>query len=269
MNRLALLPLFIVLVMAPTIQPQTAFDNRRWGPPTQISGASTAKQPFSNELAFPNASSGGPPTYAFNGAYANYNITVSGFAIHGFTYTTTVGYVVNALDLDAMTFSVLYNYGGEFTSFSSTVTASFDAPLPLPAVTSHDLSMLNQGNLPVDMVAPPNLVVEPPISTVTPNLTISVPAGRFIVDEIMFANGDKEWVAANSGLVVQETGSFPGSPLPTGIYGTMKLVSTNIPAGGFDSNYLLYAANGVALVAVLLGIVLSTRMGNRKQLDSR
>lgn len=265
MNKAVLPSMFTLLLMSPALLPLTTLDFRGGNIATLTPGALTSAHSFSTGPAASAILSKEPPLYAFNGAYANYNITVSGFAIHGYRYSTFVGYVVNGLDLNSRTFSVLYNYGGEFSSFSSAVTASFDSPSPLPAVSSPDLVLLNRGDFPVDMVIPPGLAGNPPVSTVTPNITISVPAGRFTVDEIAFANGNKEWVAVDSGLVMKETGSFPGSPLPVGIYGTMELVSTNIPAGGPAPNYSLYIANGVALALVLLVIVLASRMLDRRQ----
>lgn len=210
-----------------------------------------------------SASLSGAPPYAFDGAYARYNITVSGLLVHGYVYSTFVGYLVDSLDPSSGTFSVESNYGGEFSFLSSTVTASFDTPSPLPAVNAHDLGELNHGEVPVDMITPPNTAAYPPIAGVKSNMTVSVPAGTFIVDEVSLANDSTEWVAVHTGLIIRQTGAFSTSYLPAGLYGTLVLDSTNIPAGSQPPDYQLYVANATLVTLIALGIILGWRAGSR------
>ncbi len=210
-----------------------------------------------------------PPRFAFDGAYADYNVIVSGFAIHGFVYRTSVGYLVNSLDASSGTFSVETNYGGEFSYLSTTVTASFESPFPLPAVNVSDLSSLNEGEVPDDMIAPPNMTSDPLPIAVKPNVTVTLPAGIFVVDELSLANGSQEWVATQSGLVVRQTGAFSASSWPDGVYGTMVLASTNIRAGGQPFDYGLLGANATLVVMVAIAVVVAWRAGRRNPAAER
>jgi len=234
--------------------------------------AGTTSQPTASHSAAPvsDVSSaleqvplGGAPQFAFNGAYAFYNVTVSGFAIHGYVYKTSVGYLVNAVDASDGTFSVETNYGGEFAYLSATVTATFEAPFPMPVVGSRDLLYLNGGEVPVDMIAPPNMTSYPAVMEVRPNVTVTIPAGTFLVDELSLANGSEEWVAVYSGLIVRETGAFTTTAWPDGVYGTMTLSNTNIAKSGAPQDYGLYAANAATLILVASAVTLVWRSNRR------
>ena len=226
--------------------------------------AATIRPPSSFSIDAQN-----PPSYAFPGAYANYNVTVSGFLVHGFAYSTSADYAVSGVDSSSRALTVQYNFGGELAYLSSATVASFDAPAPLPAVSASDLTALDHGNLPADMIVPTNTTEDPPSATLITNTTVLVPAGTFTVDQITLANGNSEWVAVNSGLIVRENGLLPGPLLPAGLHPRMVLTGTNIPGGGVPGYKLLYIANAVTLVVVASVVALVLLRGRVRKRPGR
>jgi hypothetical protein len=193
------------------------------------------------------SSSSSEPVWAFKGAYATYQISLSyqggsigGISVPSGSITSTVNYTIAGLNTQSQTFEFSATYSGYFAALSSSnLQASFLNPLPFPVVSSADLSALNSGKTPADLST---------VSVAT-GVSVEVPAGTFNTDEVSLSTGGTIWVDSSSGLIVQATGSFLGYP-PGSNGATIELESTNIPTSGSGSTLWLYAAVIVAVIIV-------------------
>ena len=213
--------------------------------PTQSSASNLPQtNPTTNSNPSPSSKNSPQtkPPFAFNGAYANYQIT---YSIAGNSASIPVSYVINNVDDSSQTFTFAQNFGSYLSVLSlSSVTGNFYNPSPFPVVATQDLNMLNQGNIPQDMQG----------ATVVKDVSISVPAGTFTTDEITLY-GSTRWIDENSGLIVQQSGSFLGAVAPSLLSGSMQLEKTNIPTSGSPFGNMLYliiipivAAGGIFFV---------------------
>ncbi len=88
------------------------------------------------------------PLWAFNGAYADYNMELS---YNGVPLSIPVDFNISNVNDNAGTFYVYTSYGGSLTYLSYGTTATFSSPSPFPAISQSDLSYLNSGVTPPDM----------------------------------------------------------------------------------------------------------------------
>jgi len=190
------------------------------------------------------------PLYAFNGAYAVYNIT---FVYNSTSIAGTVSFNITNVDVATQTFNVSTSYSGFTGSLSalntytpSTASATFNNPSPFLAVNQSDLQMLNKGQTPPDMAG----------GTVTTGVSLSVPAGTFKTDEVAIS-GNTSWIQASSGLLIKETGSFQGFSSVT-----LVLQSTNILR-----SVLLGIVIIVAIIVVVVAVIFL--MFRRRKLKKR
>ena len=199
------------------------------------------------------------PGYAFNGAYATYQISYAysgfnygGITVNGGSLNGGVTFKVSNVEAAAQTINVTTSYSGylaELNMVTDNVSASFSDPSPFPAESQSDLQMLNQGQVPPDMVG----------ATVKTGVSVSVPAGSFKTDEITNTNADTVcWVETSSGLIVKQTGAF--FDLPSG---TMELQSTNIATA---KSFPFIIVIAIVVAAILIAGVASLLVLRRRKL---
>ncbi len=176
---------------------------------------------------------------AFNGAYANYQVSYSMAGVNvnaqlnyqvtdvddsarSFTYTTTVS-GANGVDLSGL------NLG------SGTQTGTYSSPGAFPIMSTSMLDELKSESS----------------STQT---TVTVPAGTFQVIQST-QSGATAWVDVNSGLIVKITGTISGITLD------IQLQSTNISTTGssFPTMLVIIIAVVVVVVVVVLAVLLLRR----------
>ena len=133
------------------------------------------------------------PLWAFNGAYADYNMELS---YNGVPLSIPVDFNISNVNDNAGTFYVYTSYGGSLTYLSYGTTSTFSSPSPFPAISQSDLSYLNSGVTPPDMQG----------AQVKTGISVSVPAGTFNTIEIS-QNGLTLYVDPTSGLLVKAVGN--------------------------------------------------------------
>jgi LPXTG-motif cell wall-anchored protein len=151
-----------------------------------------------------------------------------------------VNFNISAVDGTSQSFQVSVNYGGAYSSLSSTSAGSFSSPSPFPAVSQSDLAFLNKGEAPPDFAG----------ATVTTGQSVSLPAGTFTTDEISLQGGGTMWVDSKSGLIIKSegvTGLLGNLPAFTGT--TFELQKTNIATSSSSNNLFLTI---IAIVAILV-----------------
>ncbi|MCL4447555.1 MAG: hypothetical protein M1556_04595 [Candidatus Thermoplasmatota archaeon] len=185
-----------------------------------------------------NDQSPSSPTYAFDGAYANYDMS---FTYAGYTESIPIDFSVTNVNTANQSFTINETYGGSYSMLSGIYQATFANPAPFPAVSSSDLKTLDQGNIPPDYSG----------GTVLTHQSINVPAGTFTTDEITY-NGVTMWVDSTTGLLVKESGaSF------SFFTGDLELQSTNVKGTNSSTLSLLYIIIPIVVVVVIvLAVVL-------------
>jgi len=182
---------------------------------------------------------GSAPSYVFKGAYAVYESNYSVYNISG-----NVVFQITSVNVSAGTFKVFVSFTGDLSLMEQphSYTANFSTLYPLPAVNSSSLEMLNVGKVPSIFSG----------SSVSPNVDVEVPAGRFEADEVYFAAANTTvWVDRGNGLILKEIEGSAENPLAT-----FELEKTNMIQNGsiFTSPYF-YLVVGLAAVAVVLVVV--------------
>ncbi|WP_449462118.1 hypothetical protein PQ610_06310 [Tardisphaera miroshnichenkoae] len=192
------------------------------------------------------------PAYAFDGAYAVYQMsfTLSGLTGSS-TYSGQVRYQISNVNAEQQTFLISVTFYGNLSEFyqnGTSTTATFSNPTGFPALNSSYIGILNAGKLPPD--TPSNV-------TDTTGVVMTVPAGKFVTDEVNFGEGNVEWFDQKTGMLVKEVGYLgPEEPL------SFELVSTNVVAHAPSYTPYEYLAGVIAVAAVIT--VLVAWVGSRK-----
>ena len=185
---------------------------------------------------------GPTPVYAFDGAWAAYRVkggTSDRFAV-----------VVDDVDVTARSFRVTVQLGRVPSPFlTSQTNETFDRHPSLEALAPSELAQLEQNLLPSSLSMP--------LARFTHRQTVSVPAGRFVTEEVS-QGGLSLWFDRRSGLLVKSISDrafptlmarFVGSA-PTSGRAEVELVATNIPLERASSrSWSSWAAGGAVLVA--------------------
>jgi hypothetical protein len=163
---------------------------------------------------------------------------------------------VSDVDLSNRTCTVATALGGSLSIFSTTGTLNFDT-VPFWGMKPSDLDLMRLGKLPQN---PGERA-----TTVRPNITVSVPAGTFISEELVGPDGTA-WFDARSGVCIRAIGPMCGFLGDLGgLYGgntVIELTSTNIPMSRVASPSLFYgAAIGIAVIALGIITYIFTRGG--------
>ncbi len=197
------------------------------------------------------------PAYAFDGAYAVYQMS---FTLSGLTgslaYSGQVRYQISDVNAQQQTFLISVTFYGNLSEFyqnGTSTTATFSNPTGFPALNSSYIGMLNAGRL------PPNT---PSNVTDTTGVSMTVPAGKFVTDEVNFGEGNVEWFDQKTGMLVKEVGFLgPGEPL------SFELVSTNVISRAPSYTPYEYLAALVAAAAVITALV--AWIGSRRGSSTR
>ncbi|MEM4057956.1 MAG: hypothetical protein QXZ12_04400 [Thermoplasmata archaeon] len=210
-------------------------------------------------ISMPAVNSQSVPSWAFDGAYAQYSIIEH---VNNSTSNSTILYTISAVDQAAQSFNVTMQsvpYSG--TSISE--KATFNNPAPFPAENITVLTALNAGRTMPGYNA----------TTMTiKHITIKTAAGSFAADEVNYttlnlpvnfstinpddlynpnpstANNMTMWVASSSGLIIMI------------IYGnitTMTLEKTNI--GISSSSPLMYYIIIAILILITVFFIIRSR----------
>ena len=201
--------------------------------------------------------SSGTPSWAFNGAYAQFQTS---YSFNGVSISDTVKYTVSNVNVNSQSLDLTVSYGGSASSFPSyTTSSSFTNPSPL-AVSPSDLALLNVGKTPNDISG----------AQVTTGVSVNVPAGSFTTDEVKFPYSGTEWVEASSGLIVQTSGSIAAALIPGAAQSLqVQLQSTNIPTSGVSSSNVLLYAIIIIIVLVLAAVIGFLALKRRKSKRTR
>jgi hypothetical protein len=185
------------------------------------------------------------PPYAFDGAYAMYQMNVK---IGNFNFTGQVRYQVSDVNLKTGTFVVSFTYYGNVSDFlgyyyvnGTNTTSTFSNLAGFPALNSTTLAELNAGHLLAGTAA--NV-------TDTTRVVLVVPAGKYVTDEVNFGGGSVDWFDQKTGLIVNDVGSMgPDEPI------SFLLISTNVKP--LAPSYLPYEYLAVvlAIAAVVTAVV--------------
>lgn len=182
------------------------------------------------------------PAWAFNGAYANYQLTYS-FS-NGSTISGTLDYNLSGVDTNAQTFNVTTTYGGQLTEYfnpsSFSDQASFSDPAPFSALSPSDLQLANSGSSPVAL---PGIV--------TTGVVVSVPAGTITTDEINTSAGTY-WVDQNSGLFVEvvATTTYQGTNLTETLTGVLQSTNSAISSTSPSTAFPILLVVGIIIIIV-------------------
>lgn len=171
------------------------------------------------------------PIFVFNGSYANY--TFSG-KYNGYSYSGSNNYYINSVNLTTQAFNV-YQIMKVITLQYNNDTATFSNPTPYYlGVNVTTLNSLNNGTY----------HVQPGMSFVD-NVSITVPAGTFQADKIIYLNTTNTtvtnstiWLDSYSGLVVKSQVQQTNGT--NNITETMELNKTNVPMSSKYSSKPLY-----------------------------
>ncbi|MGC8726299.1 MAG: hypothetical protein ACP5RS_06990 [Thermoplasmata archaeon] len=194
------------------------------------------------------------PVYAYNGSYAYYDISGS--------INETANYTVNNVNVTLYNFNVYASMSSQ--PYHENSTSTFADPGMFPAVNVSVLNSLNKGILPKE-IGPFTM---PSNATLLRNVSVTVPAGTFITDEIK-TNNMTIYIQTYSGIVVKFI-------INSSYKETMVLARTNIPTG--NSNHSSTTTTGTSvlpgmsnmvmillLVAVIVVVALVAFMFTRKK----
>jgi len=186
----------------------------------------------------PYSSTQNTPPYAFNGAFANYTLTY--FTEQG-EYDYKSEFIVSNVDQMAQTFSVRSVYNSYLEAFGSVDNATFEQPIPFPAVSPSQLQLFKEGKAPVGYYN----------DNVSSNVVVKVPAGTFVTYKVQ-APVSTVWFDSKTGLLVQENGLMLGQG--SGFVG-LVLATTNIKSSpsseGLDAAVVLLVSVSAATACVV------------------
>jgi hypothetical protein len=189
------------------------------------------------------------PPYVFNGAYAAYRIS-SGSASQLYAVS------IRDIDRSQRAFQVTVQVG-RLPSPASSATAEepFDRHVLFLALTPNDLAELQQNVVPDSIQMTGARVVH--------DVSVSVPAGKFVTQEITI--GDTTlWFDSTSGLLVKcagaqflqaRLGMLGLATIPASASPVIELVSTNIPMGSPPETSVLVWIMGAVVVILVLALV--------------
>lgn len=200
------------------------------------------------------------PIWAFNGSYATYSY---GFNYNGSPVTVQATVTLSNVNPSTRTYDYANTCSGSYCTIIESSggfpngTNSFDSSY-FPAVNASELNSLNEGRSTDGMTG-----------SITPNTTVTVPAGTITVDKVTVSGGTL-WVDTESGLYVRLF--ITSHPDIQGVSGDVdvQLFATNIPTAA--SGNLSFAVLIVALVVVAASVVsvvdYSALKGVRKASDA-
>ena len=178
-------------------------------------------------LLIPTGLAVSAPLYAFNGAYAEYLLS---FRLDNTNFQGYIRYSVGNVS------EIL----GEMFENGSTLSSTFSSNNGFPCLNSTIIALLNKGE------ALPRVF---PNATVSAGVALTVPAGKYVTDEVSFSNGQSEWFDQRTGVLVKEV-AFIASTEPI----VLQLARTNVkPSSVSYAPYEeLAGVIAVALAAVAL-----------------
>jgi hypothetical protein len=195
-------------------------------------------------LLIPTGLAVSAPLYAFNGAYAEYLLS---FRLYNTNFQGYVRYSVWNVNVSDRTFMVSITYYGNVSEIlgemfenGSTLSSTFSSNNGFPCLNSTIIALLNKGE------ALPRVF---PNATVSAGVALTVPAGKYVTDEVSFSNGQSEWFDQRTGVLVKEV-AFIASTEPI----VLQLARTNVkPSSVSYAPYEeLAGVIAVALAAVAL-----------------
>jgi uncharacterized membrane protein len=202
---------------------------------------------FSSQISTTTNINSNIPLWAFNGAYADYNLAVTYF---GYSLSIPLNFNISQVNDQNQTFTVTEKYGGIYSSLSGSYSASFNNPSPFPAVSPNDLSMLKSGKAPPDMSG----------AQITTGVSINVPAGSFNAIEIN-NNGKIIYVDSSTGLIVEEKGGI-GT-----LGGTLELAKTNIHTN--SSLSFMWIVSAIIIIVIIVAILVILKNRSKKSGNSK
>lgn len=202
-----------------------------------------------------------PPPFAFQGAYANYSIdkSINGVTSHLYMEVT----IVNVNDgnqtftFREITPPLTHSLNTIVRIPASNYTISFTDPSTFPAVDSSDLYDLAHSTIPA------GLLIGASNTTVSKNVTVTVPAGKFSTYRIGYGQpgfSESIWIDIQTGLIVKEA-YWNGIENLTSV-----LSSTNIiPSDSISFSAFYALIPEIAVPIVSLAVVLHALLSKKRK----